>query len=83
MYSMQMMWKGNTSRGILTLKVDGVQVGGTLDQYASGQTYPTTTFGTVTFASTGTHRIRLTVAGKNAAATNYYLSGDKFTFVAQ
>jgi hypothetical protein len=82
-YSVQMMWKGNTSRGILTLKVDGVQVGGTLDQYASSQTYPTTTFGTVTFASTGTHKIRLTVAGKNAAATNYYLSADKFTFVAQ
>lgn len=82
-YSVQMMWKGNTSRGKLTLKVDGTQVGGTLDQYSSAQTYPTTTFGTVTFASSGTHKIRLTVAGKNTSSTNYYLSADKFTFVAQ
>jgi hypothetical protein len=82
-YSVQMMWKGNTNRGILTLKVDGVQVGGTLDQYSSTQIYPTTTFGTVTFASSGTHKIRLTVAGKNSSSGNYYLSADKFTFVAQ
>jgi hypothetical protein len=82
-YSVQMMWKGNTTRGILTLKIDGTQVGGTLDQYSSTQTYPTTTFGSVTFASSGTHKIRLTVAGKNSASTNYGLSADKFTFVAQ
>jgi hypothetical protein len=82
-YSVQMMWKGNTTRGILTLKVDGTQVGGTLDQYSSSQTYPTTTFGTVTFASSGTHKVRLTVAGKNSSSTNYNLSADKFTFLAQ
>jgi hypothetical protein len=78
-YQLQMMWKGNTSRGILNVKVDGTQVGGTLDQYASTQTYPTTTFGNVTFSAGGTHKIRLTVTGKNSSSSAYNLSADKFT----
>jgi len=82
-YSVKMMWKGNNNRGQLSLKVDGTQVGGTLDQYSSGQTYPTTTFGNVTFGSSGTHKIRLTVTGKNSSSSNYVLSADKFTFTAQ
>jgi kynurenine formamidase len=82
-YSLQMEWKGNNSRGILQLSVDGTNVGPTLDQYASGQTYPTTTFGTVTFGSTGTHTVRLTVTGKNSSSSNYQLSADKFVFTSQ
>ncbi len=82
-YQLQMEWKGLTSRGILQLSVDGTNLGGTLDQYASGQTYPTTTFGNVTFASAGNHTVRLTVTGKNAASSGEILSADKFTFVGQ
>ncbi|HTB81561.1 MAG TPA: carbohydrate-binding protein, partial [Opitutaceae bacterium] len=82
-YQVQMEWKGNNSRGILQLSIDGTNVGPTLDQYSSGQTYPTTTFGTVTFSATGTHTLKLTVTGKNSASSNYQLSSDKFTFVAQ
>ncbi|HTB79913.1 MAG TPA: chitobiase/beta-hexosaminidase C-terminal domain-containing protein [Opitutaceae bacterium] len=81
-YSVQMEWKGNNSRGILQLSVDGTNLGSTLDQYASGQTYPTTTFGTVTFSSAGTHTVKLTVTGKNSASSSYQLSADKFTFTA-
>ncbi len=44
-YQLKMEWKGNNSRGILQLSVDGTDLGGTLDQYSSSQTYPTTTFG--------------------------------------
>ena len=58
-------------------------VGGTLDQYSATQTYPTTTFGNVTFGTAGTHAIRLTTTGKNASSSNYYLSADKFTFTPQ
>src|SRR5581483_5052012 len=82
-YTLQMEWKGNGSRGILQLAVDGTNLGPTLDQYSGAQTYPTTAFGTVTFGSTGTHTVRLTVTGKNAASTNYQLSADKFTFTSQ
>jgi len=82
-YSLQMMWKGNTSRGKLNLTVDGTQVGSTLDQYSSAQTYPTTTFGNVTFTTAATHKIRLTVAGKNSSSSAYQLSADKFTLDPQ
>jgi hypothetical protein len=82
-YSVQLADKHHSNRGILNLKVDGVQVGGTLDQYASSPTYPTTTFGTVTFPSSGSHTVRLTVTGKNSASSSFTLSADKFTFVAQ
>jgi hypothetical protein len=82
-YQLQMKWKGNNSRGILQLSVDGANLGSTLDQYASGQTYPTTTFGNVTFSSAGAHTIKLTVTGKNGSSSNYQLSADKFTLVGQ
>jgi hypothetical protein len=82
-YSLQMSYKTNNNRGILSLKVDGTQIGPTLDQFGSPSTYPTNTFGNVTFASAGTHVIRLTVTGKNASSTSFVLSADKFTFVGQ
>ncbi|HTQ32062.1 MAG TPA: chitobiase/beta-hexosaminidase C-terminal domain-containing protein, partial [Opitutaceae bacterium] len=82
-YQLQMEWKGNNSRGILQLSVDGTNLGPALDQYASGQTYPTTTFGPVTFASAGSHTIRLTVTGKNSKSGSYQLSADKFIFAGQ
>jgi len=78
-YSLKMKFKGNTNRGQLSLKVDGTQLGGTLDEYSSAQTYPEQTFGTVTFSSTGNHAVRLTVTGKNASSTAYFLSADNFT----
>ncbi|HTQ29867.1 MAG TPA: carbohydrate-binding domain-containing protein, partial [Opitutaceae bacterium] len=82
-YQLKMEWKGNNTRGILQLSVDGANLGPTLDQYASGQTYPTTTFGNVTFASAGNHDVRLTVTGKNSKSSSYQLSADKFTLVGQ
>ncbi len=82
-YTLQMSDKHNNNRGILQASVDGANVGATLDQYASPATYPTTTLGTVTFASPGTHTIRLTVTGKNAASSSFTLSADKFTLTPQ
>jgi len=79
-YKLAMMWKGNTSRGISDFFVDGMQVGGTLDQYSATQIYPTTAIGTVTFSSTTTHTIRMHVTGKNSASSGFVLSADKFSF---
>jgi hypothetical protein len=81
-YTLSMAYKTNNNRGQLSLKVDGVQIGGTLDEYqALPSTYPTRTFGTVNIAVTGDHKVRLTVTGKNSASSNYVLSADKFTLV--
>jgi hypothetical protein len=78
-YTLKMAYKSHPSRGILALSVDGTQVGSTLDQYAATPAYPTQTFGTVTFSSTGNHTVRLTVTGKNSASSGYILSADDFT----
>ncbi|HZP61325.1 MAG TPA: chitobiase/beta-hexosaminidase C-terminal domain-containing protein [Opitutaceae bacterium] len=82
-YQLKMEWKGNASRGILQLSVDGTNLGPTLDQYSAAQTYPTTTFGNVTFSAAGNHTIRLTVTGKNSKSSSYQLSADKFTLAGQ
>jgi len=82
-YQLQMKWKGNTSRGILQLSVDGTDLGPTVDQYSANQSYPTTNFGSVSFSTAGTHTIRLRVTGKNSASTNYQLSADLFTLTGQ
>jgi hypothetical protein len=82
-YQVQFRYKTNTSRGQHTVKIDGTQLGGTIDQYATTSTYPTATLGNVTFATTSTHTIVLTVTGKDAAATKFYITADKFTLIGQ
>ena len=82
-YQLKMEWKGNNARGILQLSVDGANLGSALDQYSSGQTYPTTTFGNITFKASGNHTIRLTVTGKNKSSSSEILSADKFTLIGQ
>ncbi len=82
-YQVQLRDKANTTRGQLTVKVDGTQVGGTLDEYASAQAYVTATPNGNANLAAGAHTIVLTVTGKNSAATQFYLTADKFTFVAQ
>jgi hypothetical protein len=78
-YSVQFRYKANTARGQMTLKIDGTQVGGTVDQYASSSSYLTTTLGNATLAS-GAHTIVLTVTGKNSSSSSYVISADSFTF---
>jgi hypothetical protein len=82
-YQVQFRYKTNTSRAQHNVKIDGAQVGGTIDQYAKAVAYPTATLGTVSFATTATHTIVLTVTGKDSAATQFYITADKFTFVGQ
>src|SRR5580700_8743287 len=78
-YQIQLRYKTNTTRGQHTVKIDGTQVGGTLDQYATTQAYLTATLGNVTLATSGAHTIVLTVTGKNASATQFYITADSFT----
>src|SRR5204862_508337 len=82
-YQFSLMWKGNANRGVAQFDLDGATIGGNLDQYSSGQTYPTSNIATVTFGSAGTHKVRLRVADKNAASSGYLLSADKLIFTAQ
>ena len=82
-YTLQMSYKTNNNRGQLTTRLDGATFGGTLDQYAAlPSVYPTANLGTVSIATTGDHKIRLVVSGKNSASSNYVLSADKFTLTS-
>jgi polygalacturonase len=82
-YTVSMSYKTNNNRGQLSFKVDGVQVGSTLDEYAAlPSVYPTRTFGTVDVAVTGDRKVRLTVTGKNSSSSSYVLSADLFTLVS-
>jgi MBG domain/HYR domain/Carbohydrate binding module (family 35) len=82
-WALQLTYKANPNRGQLSFSVDGVQLGGIVDQFASGATagtFITTLIGSATFASAGAHTLRLTCTGKNPASTGFLLSADKFTF---
>ena len=81
-YDLRLTWKSNTNRGQMSMSVDGVTIG-TLDQYGTGTTFPTRSIGAVTFATAGTHLIRMTSTGKQPAAGTYLLSADKFSFISQ
>ena len=78
-YALKMRYKAHPNRGRLQLAVDGVNLGGVIDQFSATTQYPEPTFGTVTFGAAGNHVIRLTVVGKNASAGAFTLSSDTFT----
>ena len=80
-YDIQMSWKGNTQRGIISFTLDGTVLGSNLDQYTSTQTYPVTDYGMVTFTNDGNHVIHLAVVGKNTLANGYWISTDRFLFI--
>ncbi len=82
-YQVQFRYKTNTSRGQHTVKIDGVQLGGTIEQYATTSAYVTATLGNVTFSTAATHSIVLSVTGKNSSATQYYITADVFTLTLQ
>src|SRR6185369_13035284 len=71
------LYKQNTTRGIVSLTVDGVKLDGDLDQYGASA-YTQKDFGLITFTSTGNHAVRLTVVGQNASSTGFTAAADAF-----
>jgi hypothetical protein len=69
------------NRAIMSLSVDGVQLGGTLDQRSSPATFPSRDFGVVRFATAGDHYVRLNITGKSNATGPWNLSADVITLV--
>jgi hypothetical protein len=79
LYELRLAYKAHPNRGILSLAVDGIMQGSSLDQYANPPAYPEVSYSPITFATNGHHIVRQTVVGRNAAAGAYTLSADKFT----
>src|SRR5262249_39812954 len=57
-YELNLKYKGNTERGIITHWVDGAPLGDSLDQYSANQTYPVVSLGLFTFNNSGSHTVR-------------------------
>jgi len=79
-YDLLFKYKTYVPRAIVSVTVDGAVVGEPIDQYAKVSTYPDTPVGSLTLGA-GEHTVRLTVLGKNAAATSYGISADRFSLV--
>lgn len=82
-YRLELLAKHHSNRAIHVLRVDGVQLGSTVDQYASPSVFRTTTYGTVTFSAAGTHKIRMVVNSRNSSSSGYTISADRFTLTPQ
>ncbi len=81
-YQLSMRWKSDNDRGLLSLKVDGLPLGGVLDQYSANPGFRATNFGTVEL-SEGDHMIRLVVTGRRRSSHGFTISADMFTLVQQ
>jgi regulation of enolase protein 1 (concanavalin A-like superfamily) len=77
-YDLSLLYKQHPNRGIHTLTVDGVQLGGQLNQYSNVVAYPEKDFGNITFTTNGDHAVRLTAVGKDPAAGTPNISADAF-----
>jgi polygalacturonase len=78
-YSVTLRYKAHTARGILQASVDGMNLGGTLDEYVATPAFMTRTFGSVALPA-GAHTLRLTCTGKNSASSAFTLSADTVAF---
>jgi hypothetical protein len=80
-YNLVFRYKSHpTNRAIMSLSVDGIQLGSTLDQRTSA-TFPSRDFGVVRFATTGDHYVRLHITGKSNATGPWNITADVITLV--
>lgn len=68
-------YKGYASRGIVSLTVDGFQVGQNRDHYTPNDFYGSFDQGVWSFTE-GSHSIRFTIVGKNTSSTGYKMMLD-------
>lgn len=80
-YNVVLRYKSHpTNRAIMSLDVDGVQLGTTLDQRTSA-TFRTRDFGTVRFTDAGDHSVRLAITGKSNTTGPWNITADVITLM--
>lgn len=82
-YQIKLRYKAHPNRGQHTLRANGTQIGGTLDQYSASAGFLEHTFGNATFTTGGTQTLRLTVTGKQAASGAFTVTADSFVLTPQ
>lgn len=69
-YTLDLVHKKTTDRGIYTVQVDGVTEG-TIDGYATPAAAARDSITNITIATTGVHRLRLLMASKNVSSSAF------------
>jgi hypothetical protein len=82
-YEVRLRYRAVNNRGTLALRVDGAVLGANLNQYAATASYMEHSFGTISFATTAAHKIKLTVVSKSSSATAFDLGADAFILIRQ
>ena len=80
-YQLHITHKTNSNRGQLISRIDGVQVGETLDQYATDSSYPTTVMGSASLSRDGDRKVRMVAVGKQDSSQGFVLSADRLALV--
>jgi rhamnogalacturonyl hydrolase YesR len=80
-YCLELAFRAGFNRGMLTLAVAGQPLVGVLDEYWPVGNYPVWSFGPLIATTNGDFQVTLTVTGKNAAASSYAITADKFILV--
>jgi hypothetical protein len=77
-YGVTMYYKSNNNRGIAQGRLDGVTLAQTCDEYASTAAFLVPcSMGSSTLATSGSHTLRFTVAGRNPASSGYMITVDR------
>jgi hypothetical protein len=82
-YDVKVAVKKLSTRGIMQLSVNGINVGPAEDQYVSSSAWVEFDVGTVTFSSAGNQPFKFTVVGKNSASSGYSISFDYIKLTPQ
>lgn len=78
-YTFTVLYRANTTHGILELLLDGVSLG-TIDTYnGSATNNNVSSISSVSVAADGNYTLRMKVNGKNASATDYLLAVQSVT----
>src|SRR5262249_49403316 len=78
-YTVKVLYKSNTNRGIVQATIDGANQGSPCDQYATTATQQVAcSLGTKTLTA-GNHAMRFTVTGKNASSTGFMMVIDQIS----
>lgn len=83
-YAVTVYYKSQGSRATVQGTLDGINQGSTLDMYAASDAWQVVgNLGTKNFGAAGNKLFRLTVTGKNASSSNYYMHIDKIILTPQ
>ncbi len=75
-YTVSVRHKKASDRGTFQLALNGVNLGAAMDAYSAVSGYVTVELGTVNITTAGEKNFKFTVAGKNAASSDYDLALD-------